>query len=203
MPERASRRLWLAYLLLAILFGISVIHRIRDTADRIDEMRNGTAIARLPFSVDLPGFAIIDPRPEAEAAGIKTGDAIVAIDGQPLRDGGDLFVPLRERRAGEQLVLRIRSTPDSAAKTDSQGSIVLGAGDVLVAFTDGISEAMNSRDEEWGEERLAAAIVPVRAMQAKRLIERIMEEADTFVAGARQYDDMTVVVVRLLIGTES
>ena len=119
MPERASRRLWLAYLLLATLFGISVIHRIRDTADRIDEMRNGTAIARLPFSVDLPAFSISDPRPEAEAAGIKTGDAIVAIDGQPVRDSGDLFVPLRERRAGEPLVLRIRSTPDSAARTVS------------------------------------------------------------------------------------
>jgi sigma-B regulation protein RsbU (phosphoserine phosphatase) len=84
----------------------------------------------------------------------------------------------------------------------SQGSIALEAGDVLVAFTDGISEAMNGRDEEWGEERLAAAVLPARAQPARGLIARIMQEADTFVAGARQYDDMTVVVVRLTTGTE-
>ena len=36
-----------------------------------------------------------------------------------------------------------------------QGSVRLSPGDVLVAFTDGISEAMNLDDEEWGEERIA------------------------------------------------
>jgi len=85
----------------------------------------------------------------------------------------------------------------------SQGTIVLEAGDVLVAFTDGISEAMNGRDEEWGEDRLAAAILPARSQSARCLIERIMQEADTFVAGAAQYDDMTVVVVRLTTGMET
>ena len=84
----------------------------------------------------------------------------------------------------------------------SQGSTTLQDGDVLVAFTDGISEAMNGRDEEWGEERLAAAVLPARSQTARHLIETIMQEADTFVAGARQYDDMTVVVVRLTTGTK-
>ncbi len=35
-----------------------------------------------------------------------------------------------------------------------QGSVQLRPGDILVAFTDGISEAMNLADDEWGEERL-------------------------------------------------
>ena len=35
-----------------------------------------------------------------------------------------------------------------------QGSVRISPGDVLVAFTDGISEAMNLEDEEWGEDRL-------------------------------------------------
>src|SRR5207245_9285423 len=39
-----------------------------------------------------------------------------------------------------------------------QGRVALEAGDVLVAYTDGISEAMNALDEEWGEERLMNAV---------------------------------------------
>ena len=119
MPERASRSLWFAYVALAILFGVSLIHRVRDTVDRVDELRNGNAIAKLPFSVDLPHFVIIDPRPEAVAAGIKDFDRIVGIDGQPLRDIGDLFVPLRQRRAGDYLTLQIRSPEDAVPKTVS------------------------------------------------------------------------------------
>ena len=119
MPDRASRRLWFAYLILAILFVVSAIHRVRDTSDRVDEIRNGTRIARLPFSADLPGFVIVDLRPEAEAAGIKNGDAIVDIEGRPVRGTGDLFLPLRERRPGEYLTLQVQSTTDAAPRTVS------------------------------------------------------------------------------------
>jgi sigma-B regulation protein RsbU (phosphoserine phosphatase) len=119
MPERASRSLWLAYVVLAVLFGISLIHRTRDTVDRVDEIRNGSRIARLPFSVDLPGFVIIDPHPEAAAAGIGAGDRIVGVEGTPPRDTGDLFVPLRHRRAGDYLTLQIQPVSDAPAKTAS------------------------------------------------------------------------------------
>ena len=44
-----------------------------------------------------------------------------------------------------------------------QGSVTLVAGDVLVAYTDGISEAMNAADEDWGEDRLMEAVRPNRA----------------------------------------
>ena len=74
--------------------------------------------------------------------------------------------------------------------------MTLAAGDVLVAYTDGISEAMNAADEEWGEERLMDAVRPNRAVTARALIDRLMTSADAFVAGAPQHDDMTLVVVR-------
>jgi sigma-B regulation protein RsbU (phosphoserine phosphatase) len=75
------------------------------------------------------------------------------------------------------------------------GRVVLEPGDVLVAYTDGISEAMNAADDEWGEERLMAAVPIKRAATARALIERLMTAADEFVAGAPQHDDMTLVVV--------
>ena len=79
-----------------------------------------------------------------------------------------------------------------------QGRVVLEPGDVLVAYTDGISEAMNAADDEWGEERLMDAVRPNRAVTAHTLIDRLMTSADGFVAGAPQHDDMTLLVVRAL-----
>jgi Tol biopolymer transport system component len=79
-----------------------------------------------------------------------------------------------------------------------QGCLTLAEGDVLVAYTDGISEAMNSADEEWGEERLIEAVRTNRAASARTLIDRLMASADGFAAGATQHDDMTLLVVRAL-----
>ena len=79
-----------------------------------------------------------------------------------------------------------------------QGSVTLANGDVLVAYTDGVSEAMNAADEEWGEERFMEAVGPNRTMPARTLIDRLMTSADTFVAGAPQHDDMTLLVVRAI-----
>jgi len=79
-----------------------------------------------------------------------------------------------------------------------QGSVSLQAGDTLVAFTDGISESMNAADEEWGEERMMMAIERCDSMNAKQLMQQIFVEADKFVAGAKQQDDMTVVILRVL-----
>ena len=77
-----------------------------------------------------------------------------------------------------------------------QGTVTLEPGDVFVAYTDGVSEAMNGDHEEWGEDQLAATTLPARSVACQELIARIMRAADDFVAGAPQHDDMTLVVVR-------
>ncbi|HET7872992.1 MAG TPA: GAF domain-containing SpoIIE family protein phosphatase, partial [Terriglobales bacterium] len=78
-----------------------------------------------------------------------------------------------------------------------QETLRLEPGDLLVAFTDGISEAMNPADEEWGEERLAETVKISSGMKARDLLEHLMSAADAFAAGASQHDDMTLVVMRV------
>jgi sigma-B regulation protein RsbU (phosphoserine phosphatase) len=78
----------------------------------------------------------------------------------------------------------------------NEGRVTLEPGDVLVAFTDGISEAMNLADEEWGDERLMDAVRSNLQAPARDLIDRIVTAADAFLAGAPQHDDMTMIVVR-------
>jgi sigma-B regulation protein RsbU (phosphoserine phosphatase) len=80
--------------------------------------------------------------------------------------------------------------------TFEKASVVLQPGDTLVAFTDGISEAMNLQSEEWGEEQIAQTVEEASGLDAAQLVDSLIAAADRFAAGAEQYDDMTVVVVR-------
>jgi serine phosphatase RsbU (regulator of sigma subunit) len=76
-------------------------------------------------------------------------------------------------------------------------AIQLQAGDMLLAFTDGISEAMNARDDEWGEDRLIAEAEAHAEFNAEELLQHLFRAAETFAGGAAQHDDMTMVVVKL------
>jgi len=78
-----------------------------------------------------------------------------------------------------------------------QSQVKLEPGDLLVAFTDGISEAMTHADEEWGEERLIAAAQTMRRSPSRAILDHIVRSADAFVAGEPQYDDMTLIVARV------
>jgi len=101
-----------------------------------------------------------------------------------IRMGGDVV----RQEAGGSVVGLMR------AASWMQGRVNLESGDLLVAFTDGISEAMNHADDEWGEERLIEAARAMRGAPAKEILDHIVRSADGFVAGAPQYDDMTLIV---------
>jgi phosphoserine phosphatase RsbU/P len=77
-----------------------------------------------------------------------------------------------------------------------EGDLTMAPGDVLVLYTDGITEALNPEDEEFGEARLLEAArlhsgLPVRDMAAS--IERTL---DAFARGVPFHDDRTIVIVR-------
>jgi sigma-B regulation protein RsbU (phosphoserine phosphatase) len=76
------------------------------------------------------------------------------------------------------------------------GVVGLGPGDLLVGFTDGVSEAMNAADEEWGEESLIAALRGCAREEPDAVVKALMAGADRFAAGAPQHDDMTLIVLR-------
>ena len=69
---------------------------------------------------------------------------------------------------------------------------------MLLAFTDGISEAMNPDDEEWGEERLIETAKEMDGRSAEDTLWLIVEAADKFANGAKQHDDMTLMVIRVV-----
>ena len=78
-----------------------------------------------------------------------------------------------------------------------QAEIDLQPGDLLILYTDGVSEAENHAQEEWGEDALVAATRSCGALPPSEMIARIMQAADTFSNGAPQHDDMTLVIARV------
>jgi sigma-B regulation protein RsbU (phosphoserine phosphatase) len=70
-------------------------------------------------------------------------------------------------------------------------------GDLLIAFTDGVSESMTVEGDEWGEERFIQAAQKCRGLGAAEIITHLISCADAFAAGAPQHDDMTLVVVKI------
>ncbi len=80
----------------------------------------------------------------------------------------------------------------------SQGEIELKPGDLIVGFTDGISEAMNPKEEEWGEEALLEKLKSILDRSPIEIHDECVAGADRFADGAKQHDDMTMIVVRVL-----
>ncbi|RYH13427.1 MAG: serine/threonine-protein phosphatase [Alphaproteobacteria bacterium] len=75
--------------------------------------------------------------------------------------------------------------------------VVLNPGDSLVLFTDGVTEAMNAGEEEFGTGRLEALLDDAGPVAAAELLTRIYADVDAFAAGEDQADDITCLTLRL------
>jgi serine phosphatase RsbU (regulator of sigma subunit) len=75
-------------------------------------------------------------------------------------------------------------------------TVGMGPGDILVIYSDGITEAVNPAEEQFGDERLAVVIRDHRQENAAGLMESIIKEVTAFAGGRAQADDMTLVVVK-------
>ncbi len=79
-----------------------------------------------------------------------------------------------------------------------QGEIELQTGDLLVGYTDGISEAINPQEEEWSEVAMLEELKKVHEKPAVEILPYIVACADEFASGAKQHDDMTMIVVKVI-----
>jgi sigma-B regulation protein RsbU (phosphoserine phosphatase) len=76
--------------------------------------------------------------------------------------------------------------------------IELQSEDLLVIFSDGVSEAMNMKEEEFGEDRLIELVKNNPGKSAEEVKQLILAEIEDFVGFAPQHDDLTLVVARVI-----
>jgi len=81
-----------------------------------------------------------------------------------------------------------------------QESVRLAPGDVLLLFSDGVSEAMNAVDEEFGEERLQQLLTLNAHEPAQVLVERVLTEMHAFTCQVPWHDDLTLMVLKVREG---
>ena len=79
-----------------------------------------------------------------------------------------------------------------------EGRVNLNSGDVVVMFTDGVSEAMNAQEEDYTEERLEELLKHLRSESPSVIIEKVRNALDKFTHGTPQSDDITMLVIRVV-----
>lgn len=79
-----------------------------------------------------------------------------------------------------------------------QETVRLESGDTIIIFSDGVSEALNTEGEEFGDARLQEIAMTLVEATAQTIVDRIIADVRVFTRGAAQSDDITVMVIRYL-----
>ena len=75
-------------------------------------------------------------------------------------------------------------------------TLPFASGDTFVLFSDGVSEAMNTNDDFYGEDRLLTVLESTAGATAAQTVTRVLADVRAFAAGAKQSDDITVLAAR-------
>ena len=106
--------------------------------------------------------------------------------------------PLVRRTSGLIERLDVGGLP-FGIKTDAiyqVGAVTLEAGDWLVVITDGVVEAVNEADTEYGEERLISIVNAGADTSPANMLSRMMADLDRFVGNTPQHDDITCLLIK-------
>ena len=124
-------------------------------------------------------------------------------------------------RAGHEAPVIIRQNDSICEQTETAGiaiglvddktfeqitetrNVALEAGDLIVTYTDGITEAMNKNQEEWGKENLILSTRRRARASAHDLLDSIRADVLEFTGNTRQYDDMTMLALKIVKPADS
>jgi len=112
--------------------------------------------------------------------------------------GGHLPAVHIDPSGGARLLDTPEGTPLGLVDSDYAGvDIAVRKGDVFVFYTDGVTEAMNSKRELYGEERLVKIIMASRNFTCKGILNAIEKDIKSFEPKHKQHDDITLVAVKI------
>jgi sigma-B regulation protein RsbU (phosphoserine phosphatase) len=171
-----------ALMVMAFEARLRVLAEDEDTAATVVTRLNKITCANCPSNRFITFFfGILDP---------VTGELVYANAGHNppfvVRTSGDV-----ELLRGGGPVLGILPIAPYA-----QESARLAPGDMLVIYSDGVTEATNKAEEEYGEERLAEVLRCRRGEPAAAIVNAVTESLSQFAAGTPQADDITLVVAK-------
>jgi len=112
--------------------------------------------------------------------------------------------PLLVRASGEVTPLDIGGFPVGITPFGDyrEGWVEIEPGDVMVVYSDGVTESLNEEGEEFGESRLIEIVQKSRGRTAAGLRDRIDEALTRFVGKADSVDDITIVILKRKTGED-
>jgi sigma-B regulation protein RsbU (phosphoserine phosphatase) len=75
-------------------------------------------------------------------------------------------------------------------------SVELVSGNLLLFYSDGLTEAQNTGGEFFGEQRLFDLLARITGLSAERMGERLVAEVERFVGEAKMHDDLSIIVMK-------
>lgn len=99
--------------------------------------------------------------------------------------------------SGMVVGLRIPGAAEKFADLLEEDRLELRTGDVVVFYTDGITEAMNVDSDLFGDARLSEIVEEHGHLDSGELRERVLREIEAFVGSADQHDDMTMILLKV------
>ena len=76
------------------------------------------------------------------------------------------------------------------------GRFVLGPGELLFLYTDGVTEAMNEKREQYSEERMESTLKKIGGHNCRETIKTVLADVKAFTGKAPQSDDITMLAIR-------
>jgi sigma-B regulation protein RsbU (phosphoserine phosphatase) len=107
-------------------------------------------------------------------------------------NSSEAFIP-----SGLVVGLRIPGAMQKFSDLLEEQRVDLHKGDVIVLYTDGITEAMDRNSDLFGDARLGRLVDEHGHLEAADLRERILREIESFVGSADQHDDMTMILIKV------
>jgi hypothetical protein len=160
--------------------------------------------------------ALATDAPSLSALAAKTND-ILCRDGLPNRFATLLFLDLRANDGAVRLVNGGHMPPvllsGGRFHELQRGDMALGMapgaayrelhqevqpGQMLIAYSDGVTEALSPGGEFYGEDRLHAVFTGIGDLSAREAGARILESVDAFIGATRPYDDLSLIVLKRL-----
>ena len=137
-------------------------------------------------------YGVIDLRAQVLTFARAGHTPLLYLSGE--REGADIQMLIP---SGLVVGLRIPGAQEKFEELLEEARVDLHAGDVFVFYTDGISEAMNPQQDLFGDSRLGSLVAEHGHLETGELRERILREIESFVDGADQHDDMTMVLIKV------
>ncbi|MGE5198756.1 MAG: PP2C family protein-serine/threonine phosphatase [Rhodospirillaceae bacterium] len=157
--------------------------------------------------------ALATDAPSLSALAAKTND-ILCRDGLPNRFATLVYFDLRDDDGAVRLVNGGHMPPVLVSRGGfhelPRGDMALGwmpgaayreqrqdvqPGEMLIAYSDGLTEALNAAGEFYGEDRLRAVFAELGPLSAKDAGARILGSVDAFIGATRPYDDLSLIVL--------